>query len=135
MKPPSYTWVCHKCNAANPPGRSTCESCGFQAMATGKQIQAEKATQEKYIHRVPLFSGSDILLFFPEIIPAAFIAVCSPIWIIELLIERHFLSALVLSFGVGLSGIAFYSGVRSKGKFLAYLGVSGMLLTAFLVYK
>ncbi|PRC92725.1 hypothetical protein S2091_2455 [Solimicrobium silvestre] len=104
-------------------------------MATGKQIQAEKPNLGNDRPAVHMFTSSDIFLFFPEIIPAAILAVWSPFWAIQLLLESHFLAALTLLCGVGASGYAFYSGVRSKQKYLAYIGVLGMLLSAGLALQ
>jgi len=35
----TYRWVCHLCNATNPPESIKCEVCGFPAEATGEEIE------------------------------------------------------------------------------------------------
>jgi hypothetical protein len=39
---PDYAWVCHKCQAPNRAGASSCEHCGFQAIASGVEIEAAR---------------------------------------------------------------------------------------------
>lgn len=36
---PDYAWICHSCKASNPSGFDVCTSCGFQAIATGAEIE------------------------------------------------------------------------------------------------
>jgi len=39
---PDYAWVCHKCQATNIAGTVSCEHCGFQALASGVEIDAAR---------------------------------------------------------------------------------------------
>lgn len=43
-KPLTYTWVCHICHSTNPAENKNCSSCGFQAVASAKDIKAAKET-------------------------------------------------------------------------------------------
>jgi len=36
---PDYAWTCHSCKASNRPGLENCYACGFQAVATGAEIE------------------------------------------------------------------------------------------------
>lgn len=36
---PNYPWICHSCKALNRPGQEVCTTCGFNAVATGVEIE------------------------------------------------------------------------------------------------
>lgn len=54
---PDYAWICHSCKASNPSGVDVCTSCGFQAIATGAEIE-EAVTG---IPRPPTLSRKELL--------------------------------------------------------------------------
>ena len=40
----AYRWTCHLCGAANEPGLTACQKCGFPAEATGQEVALARAT-------------------------------------------------------------------------------------------
>ena len=136
MSAPSYRWVCHRCAKTNPPGLAACEACGFQAVASGKEIVVQPPKPE-VPHRPPSasLSWNDAVLFFPEVIPAALVAAASPVWLVSLLAARQFLAALVLLVGVAAGVGAFITGVQGRNKWLAYAGVVMVIVAAYCVHS
>lgn len=132
MSAPAYRWVCHKCATANPPGLAACKACGFQALATGKEIAVANPKPEPPQRRTAAsISGSDVALFFPEILPAAVVAAASPFWLASLLAAGQYLAAAVLLGGVAAGVSAFVTGMQMRSRWLAYVGVVGVLVAAY----
>jgi hypothetical protein len=77
---------------------------------------------------------ANLWLYFPEIIPSSVVVLISPIWAIQLLVGAHFLAALLLVVGVGLSVGAFISGVRLRHKWLVYFAILISLGAAWLAF-
>lgn len=77
---------------------------------------------------------SNLLLFFPEIIPAVVVAIVSPSWLVSLLLDGHFIAALVLLSGVTIAIMTFVIGLRAKSKYIAYTGVLVVLVASYVAY-
>jgi hypothetical protein len=69
-------------------------------------------------------------LFFPEILPAAFFVLISPIWEIQLIGRGQIAAALVLPLGVITGTLLFYRGIKEKLRWIAYAAMVVILLTA-----
>ncbi len=74
-------------------------------------------------------------LFFPEMLPAAYVVLISPIWEIQLLGRGRMAAALVLPVGVVVGSYCFYWACREKSRWIAYIAIVGLLLTALATYK
>jgi hypothetical protein len=74
-------------------------------------------------------------LFFPEILPAASIALISPIWEIQLIGRGRIIAPVILPIGVLVCSYFFYWGCRDKLRWIAYAAIVGILLTAVATYK
>ena len=68
-------------------------------------------------------------IFFPEMLPAAFIVLISPIWEIQLIGRGQLGAALILLAGVGACSYSFYWACKNKYRCLAYAAILGTLLT------
>jgi hypothetical protein len=68
-------------------------------------------------------------LFFPEVAPAAFIVLISPIWEIQLIGRGQPGPALFLLGGVVACSYSFYWACRNKYRWIAYAAILGTLLT------
>jgi hypothetical protein len=68
-------------------------------------------------------------IFFPEMVPAAFIALISPIWEIQLLGRGQLEAALILLGGVVACSYSFYWACQNKYRWIAYAAILGTLLT------
>jgi len=74
-------------------------------------------------------------LFFPEILPAAFFVLISPIWEIQLIGRGRIVAALILPLGVITGSFLFYWGCREKLRWVAYAAIVVIILTALASYK
>jgi hypothetical protein len=83
----------------------------------------------------PSWFNRNAALFFPEVLPAAFLVLISPIWEIQLLSRGRLLAAVLLPMGVGLGTYCFYKGCREKSRWIAHASIVGVLLTALATYK
>jgi len=68
LKPQAYIWVCHACGVANPPGVSVCGSCGFAAVASGRDIDRELGRRPSDAARVGAKEIALVLLLAPPIL-------------------------------------------------------------------
>jgi hypothetical protein len=83
----------------------------------------------------PSWFKSNAALFFPEMLPAAYVVLISPIWEVQLLGRGRMAAALVLPLGVVVGSCGFYWARREKSRWLAYTAILGLLLTALATYK
>jgi hypothetical protein len=79
--------------------------------------------------------GRNAFLFFPEIIVAGIVVLGAPVWFVNLLLVGEVLPALALAGGVFASAALFVLGYRKNTTYSAYLGMAGVLITAWLVYS
>ena len=128
---PKYRWICHNCQRANEAGTDTCRACAASAHFRVKDLPPEEEAADSH-YAAKSVVMADPMLFFPEIIPAAFVALVSPIWFVLLLLRGQFSSALLLAVGVGACTAGFIASARDKQKWLAYVCMMGVLVTAFL---
>ena len=68
-------------------------------------------------------------IFFPEMVPAAFIVLISPIWEIQLIGRGQLGTALILLGGVVACSYSFYWACRNRYRWIAYAAILGTLLT------
>ena len=98
MKP--YRWVCHSCQAANAAETTTCSSCGFPAVATGRQIEASHKPGA-----IPPYEESSTFLALPFHQKVAFVIVVGTMGVGLLLakfagpFELNFIDLGILAFG------------------------------------
>jgi hypothetical protein len=83
----------------------------------------------------PSWFNESAALFFPEILPAAFIVLISPIWEIELIGRGRIIGPVVLPIGVSVCSYLFYWGCRDKLRWIAYAAIVGTILTAAATHK
>ena|ERR1700676_533199 len=83
----------------------------------------------------PSWFNESAALFFPEILPAAFIVLISPIWEIQLIGRGRIIAPVILPMGVSVCSYFFYLGCRDKLRWIAYAAIVGTILTAVATYK
>ena len=132
---PNYTWVCHKCRAANAAGTARCTTCGLGAMAGAGECAAAAEDEPAPRDGVQPMLSQNALMFFPEIIPAAFVVVISPLWAVSLLMHGQITAALLLVAGVGAFTCGFFASAREKQSLLAYVCMVGVLGVALLAHS
>jgi hypothetical protein len=106
-------------------------------MATGRQVDeavSETKTSADATTASAWWSGS-ITLLFPEAIPAAFILLLSPVWIVSLLFHGHFVAALVLVIGVAAAVVLLRVANRSRSAGLVYVAILILLLAGLGAYQ
>ncbi|HKW83132.1 MAG TPA: Ran-binding zinc finger domain-containing protein [Burkholderiaceae bacterium] len=134
MKTPNYRWVCYKCSTVNEPGTQVCLSCGFPSNASGHDIAAlSQEPKGSAARESPSVVARNAFLFFPEVIVAAVVVLGTPVWFVHLLLEGAVFPALALAGGVSSSTVLFVLGYRRNATYSAYLGMAGVLFTAWLI--
>jgi hypothetical protein len=83
----------------------------------------------------PSWLNESAALFFPEILPAAFIVLISPIWEIQLIGHGRIIAPVILPIGVSVCAYFFYWGCRAKLRWIGYAAIVGIMLTAVVTYK
>jgi hypothetical protein len=78
----------------------------------------------------PSWFSENAAIFFPEVLPAAFYVLISPIWEIQLIGRGQMVAALILLAGVTACSYSFYCACRNKLRWMAYAAILGSLLTA-----
>lgn len=134
MKAPDYDWVCQNCKRSNPANTSACAACAFPAVYTVKALRG--VSPEPGV--APRMSAdTDMLkafwLFFPEVIPAAIVAISAPLWAAKLFANDHPLAAIALLSGDLFAGYGFVKALLHERKGLAYLVMLAFLLLAYVV--
>lgn len=127
MKPPNYHWICHRCESCNSPHTETCAHCGFQAIASTKEINP-LFEEDKNKHLKP--ANFDFFLFMPEALAAIAIAIYSPIWSLKLIFSGHYSAACSLITVTIASGAGFIWAIKHKAKIIAYFAMMGFVAAA-----
>jgi hypothetical protein len=83
----------------------------------------------------PSWFNKSATLFFPEILPAAFIVLISPIWEIQLIGRGRIIAPVILAMGVSVCSFFFYWGCREKLRWIVYAAIVGVIITAAATYK
>jgi len=135
---PEYRWVCHKCQVVNEPHTERCARCGMEARAYASQMPVAQEPREP-VGREDNAQQSVVLqdpwLFFPEVIPAALVALVSPVWCVALLLRGQVGTALLLITTVVACTGGFVLSVRERQKALAYACMLGVLFGAYLAHS
>lgn len=126
-----YIWACHKCGKSNKPNTFACASCGFPAIASEADINPETESEKNQRRERESNISSNIVLFFPEGLVAAFLALISPFWAINLFYKGHTLAAFCLVSSVGACGYSFVWAARKQRKYVAYCVIVCFLLAAW----
>ena len=122
-RPAPYAWQCFACEASNSPGADLCAACGFPARATGRQIEAARASRATAARpRIVLADRSAIDSLIEALSPL-------PMWRKVLVIIGGLLctgGALWLKVTMSLAGVAWGLGALALGVVVAALSQVGL---------
>ena len=136
MTAPGYFWACQKCGKENAPGTEVCKDCGFTATYKVSQLPIKtKEDGAEEIDRKETDFEKNILLFFPEIIPAISFLISAPFSIIKFIINGEFLSGLLLIFANVICAASFYFSCKHNNKYVAYFVMVIYLLLVSLIFS
>lgn len=136
MTAPSYRWVCHKCGQSNEPGIAVCSVCECPAVVSGLALESPLPEAEaRRIREARAERSEAVMLFFPEGLVAAAVAITAPAWAISLALHGHVVAGLSLIAGVGVGAYGFVVSMKRREKWLAYASVLSILFVAYLVYS
>lgn len=131
---PTYEWTCQKCLHTNVAHTGACAACGFSANFTVSQLQKELPAEEVIRRQTDKTKLSNaIWLFFPEVIPAAILLICAPIWAMKLISRGNFLAGAALLAGEVFAVWGFIRSLHRREKISAYLCMIGFLALAGLI--
>jgi len=74
-------------------------------------------------------------IFIPEVLPAVYFVLISPIWEIQLIGRGKALAAIALPVGIGLGCLVFYQACRDQLRWMGFVAIVVVLATAYAAYQ
>ena len=134
MTAPKYEWECPRCQHANASGAEICAACQCPASFQMKHIPKVKTDgMSSPPNKENQAIGQAILIFFPDIIPAIFVAISAPFWAFQYMGNGHLLNGLILLITDIACVFFFFRSIRHGEKWVAYMFMTFLLLVAWAV--
>lgn len=123
---PTYRWSCYHCKAPNQAHIEYCAECGSPAEAREHDLAAKNSQEES---KRSTNNQPSLLLFFPEIIPAAIAVLCGPFWGVRLALDGYYPQGIGILLVAIVGGLGFGRFIRIGNRWAAWFVVAAIIFS------